>query len=207
MVCRFSYNVNRVFFMEYQDFLVLLQQLTDQPVIFALLIIFMTFVIEDLATTGSALIASQTDVHYILPLTALFVGIVIGDVALFFIGKYASKTKLIQKFLCDKKVQKAQELLDKNLIIAIFGSRFLPGMRFPTYVAIGALGTSFSRFITIVLIAVGIWTGVLFYLFYTLGQSAENIMGALKWVFLGALVLAFVVVPKALTYFLQKKAQ
>lgn len=177
------------------------QNVIDQPVLLFGLIVLATFFLEDLATTAAALIAAQSDINFLLPLSALFVGIVLGDVGLYAIGKYAFHVRFLSRFKDNKKLKKAGEMLDKNLAFAVFVSRFLPGMRLPTYMAVGAYEISFKKFLLIVIFAVGLWSGGLFYLFYTIGEATKDMMGLLQWVGIGFVVFLFVLGPKLFGYF------
>jgi membrane protein DedA with SNARE-associated domain len=191
--------------MNENDILNLLQSVVSQPALFALLIILTTFILEDLAITTAAIITAQTDILVYVPLAALFTGIVLGDIGLYFIGKYSSRISYLEKFKDNNKIQKASKLLEKNLILTILISRFMPGMRLPTYMAIGAFNISFKRFLTTVLFAVGLWSGSIFYLFYIFGDVAKDMMGALKWCGLGFLIFTFVFGPKIFNYFSQQE--
>ncbi len=172
----------------------------DKPFLLAFLIILTTFILEDLATTTAALIAAQTDVHILVPLLSLFAGIVIGDIGLYGLGRYANRYKFLQKFIHSENMERASKMLDKNLILAVLGSRFLPGMRLPTYTAIGMFEISFSKFLGVVIIAVTIWTGILFSLFYMLGSAAEEILGMYKWYALTSLIIILIAGPKVYRY-------
>lgn len=178
-----------------------LQNIVDQPLLLALIIIGISFTIEDLATTSAALIASTTDIGLTIPLMALFTGIIVGDFGLYAIGNYAGHTRYAQKILAKPVGQKLQNLIKKNLFFAVFVPRFLPGVRAPAYIAIGASEVKFERYAMIVICAVGVWTGFIFTLFYHLGAAAESITGPLKWIVLGVLMLLYLLLPKLLHSF------
>lgn len=181
---------------DHSQFMDFLQSVVDQPMLLALIIIGISFTVEDLATTSAALIASQTDVGLFVPLAALFTGIIMGDFGLYAIGHYAGHTKYAEKYLHHPRAEKIFYLIRKNLFLAVFIPRFLPGMRAPAYIAIGASDVKFERYAAIVICAVGVWTGFIFTLFYHLGEAAENITGPLKWAVLVALVMAYLLIPK-----------
>ncbi|MFK7840417.1 MAG: DedA family protein [Bdellovibrionales bacterium] len=173
------------------DIFELLHQVTDMPWLFFLIIIVATFITEDLATTTSAIIASQTEVHFMLPLSALFTGIILGDIGLYFMGSYGGRLRFLKKYKETDKAQIASKLLDKNLMAAILISRCIPGMRLATYTLIGGLQISFRRYISIVIFAVMLWTGILFSLFYKLGDVMQNQPDHIKWGVMTLIVLAF----------------
>ncbi len=182
--------------MNQDDILMLFQNVIDQPLLLALLIILASFILEDLATAAAALITAQTDVHFMIPFSALFIGIILGDIGLYGIGKYSAHFVFLKKFVAQDKVHKLAVALDKNLILAIFTSRFIPGMRLPTYMAMGVFEIWFKRFLSVVIVAVGLWSGASFYLFYLLGDSAEHLFGMYKWYALTFIVFIVVLGPK-----------
>lgn len=180
------------------DIFQILDSLVESPLVFAGAIILATFILEDLTTASSAIIASQTDINFFIPLSALFIGIVLGDLGLYFLGKYASNLSFIKNLKSSEKVIRASTMIDKNLVLTVIISRMIPGMRLPTYTAIGALNLSFTKFLSIVLFAVALWSGILFYLFYTLGSAAGGMTGTLKWWVMGAAIAAIVIIPQAI---------
>jgi len=176
------------------DVFQLLQQVVDTPFLFVVVIIITTLILEDLAITVSAVIASQADIHFMVPLSALFVGIILGDIGLYFLGRYGGRLKFLQKYKKSSKAQAASTLLNKNLIAAIFISRCIPGMRLPTYSLIGGLEVPFILFVKVVLVAVSLWTAILFYLFYTLGDVTQSLPTHLKWGITGCAIVFFIMV-------------
>jgi membrane protein DedA with SNARE-associated domain len=68
----------------------------------------------------------------------------------------------------------------------------------PTYTAIGAFNISFKKFLFTVLVAVGLWSGGVYYLFYSFGGIAEEILGTLKWWGLGTAAILFMILPRTL---------
>lgn len=183
--------------MNENDIASLLHSVISQPLLFSLLIILMTFILEDLTIAATAIITAQSDMMIFMPLMALFIGIVLGDIVLYGIGKFSNHSPILKRVTDNKKLQKARIVINENLILAIFTSRFIPGMRLPTYMAIGAFNISFKKFVTTVLIAVGLWSSVVFYLFYSFENIAEEILGTFKWYGLGAAVILFLIIPQS----------
>jgi len=172
------------------DVFQLFNNTVNTPLLFATIIIITTLILEDLAITVSAVIASQSDIHVMVPLSALFTGIIAGDIGLYFMGRYGARIKYLHKYKQSPKIKTASALLDKNLITAILISRCIPGMRLPTYSLIGGLGIPFVKFVRVVLVAVSIWTTTLFYLFYQLGDLTQLLPPHLKWaITIGAISL------------------
>ena len=165
--------------MNQADIIDLFHQFINEPFWLSLTIILVSFILEDLATIGAAIVTASAGIDFKIPLLALFIGIVIGDIGLYMIGKYSGRIQYFKRFIDHDKTAKAKKWLDRNLLLAVLLSRFIPGMRLPTYVATGLFGLALWRFLTVVLLAVTLWTGTAFYLFYTLGENAHHIIGSL----------------------------
>jgi membrane protein DedA with SNARE-associated domain len=74
----------------------------------------------------------------------------------------------------------------------VFVSRFLPGMRLPTYTACGFLGADFRRFALAAIVATLAWTTLLFSVSLRIGQVLVDHFGVWRWA--GAIGCAVAVV-------------
>ena len=135
------------------------------PLAIFFILFFATFITEDATCFVAGALAGQGKISFALALGACFSGIYIGDLGLYWIGrlfgKSVSKTRLFKRFVSEKRLQKASEWLEERGASAIFLSRFLSGLRLPTYLAAGFLKTSFPKFAFYFFIAVAIWTPIL----------------------------------------------
>ena len=124
-----------------------------------------TLVSEDLTTISAGVLASQGSVHIITALTGCFFGIFIGDGLLYLVGlivgKPALKSPLLKRFLTEERVQRCSDWLEKNGLMVVLISRFVPGTRLPTYFAAGLLGARARFFLPAAALAVAIWTPLL----------------------------------------------
>jgi membrane protein DedA with SNARE-associated domain len=119
-----------------------------------------SFVSEDLALI-SAVALVQTGV---LPLLVGFLaaagGIFVGDLLLFYAGRYGLKRVL------SKKSNQRFDAFGRSgwSRFAVFFARFIPGARFPTYVGAGLARMPGLEFAAITGIAVVLWTGLGFWI-------------------------------------------
>lgn len=124
-----------------------------------------TFFSEDLACLTAGTLAAQGRINLALAIFACFLGIFIGDVLLFLLGRLGGtavlKFRFVERFVTEKTLQKAARFLEKYGIWAIFLSRFTPGLRLPTYVLAGVLQTSFWKFTLFFFLATAFWTPIL----------------------------------------------
>lgn len=130
------------------------------------LFFFATFVSEDAACVTAGVLAGQGRISFVLVLTACFAGIFVGDILLYWTGRLFGNrvlgSKIFRRFISETSVSKASKWLEKRGAAAIFLSRFISGLRLPTYLAAGALRTHFGWFTLYFLIASAIWTPVVF---------------------------------------------
>jgi len=126
---------------------------------------FGTFVSEDAACLLAGTAAANGRVGFAFAVTACFLGIFFGDVLLYgagrLLGARAIDNRFVKHFVSEKAALKASAWLENNAATAVFMSRFVTGLRLPTYLAAGALRTDFARFALYFLLASAIWTPIL----------------------------------------------
>ncbi|MEO7658593.1 MAG: VTT domain-containing protein, partial [Pyrinomonadaceae bacterium] len=128
-------------------------------------IFFATFVSEDAACLTAGALAGQGKISFSLALSACIAGIFVGDILLYWIGRIFGQriieTRIFERFVSKQAVAKASAGLDNRGASAVFISRFVTGLRLPTYLAAGFLKTNFTKFTFYFLIAALIWTPIL----------------------------------------------
>ena len=135
------------------------------PLAIFFILFFTTFVTEDGACLAAGALAGQGRISFALALTACFAGIFIGDIGLYWIGRVfgdsISKTRFFRKIVSERRLKKATVWLEERGPMAIVISRFVSGLRLPTYLAAGFLRTNFTQFAFYFFVATAIWTPVL----------------------------------------------
>lgn len=143
--------------------------------VFFLLIVLSTMISEDLTCITAGVLAGQGRMSLTLAVFACIFGIYIGDLLLFLSGRVFGRRALqiipFKWFIKESAVERASDWFKKKGAWAIFLSRFIPGLRLPTYFAAGVAKTSFWLFALYFLIAVCIWTPVLTGISYKLGAE------------------------------------
>ncbi len=136
------------------------------PLAVFFLFFFATFISEDAASVTAGVLAGQGRISFAVGLTACFAGIFVGDILLYWTGRLFGnrflRSKIIKRFISEKSVSKASKWLNERSATAIFLSRFVSGLRLPTYLAAGALRTHFGKFALYFFIASVIWTPMVF---------------------------------------------
>ncbi|HKR59272.1 MAG TPA: VTT domain-containing protein [Pyrinomonadaceae bacterium] len=140
-----------------------------------------TLVSEDLTCIGAGVAAAQGRISIGLAVFACFLGIFVGDILLFLAGRYLGRPAIhrapLKWFVRAGDVERASVWFSRRGGVVILISRFVPGMRLPTYFAAGLLNTSFWWFALYFSLAAAIWTPLLVILSKALG--AEVLKSAL----------------------------
>jgi len=184
-----------------------LEPYAASPWLLAILLLLATFVLEDVATSAAALLAANGDISVVLAFGAVLLGIVLGDLGLFAAGRLAQRLAWVQRLLTRKGVLATGALVSRNYVGSILFARFMPGMRLPAYTGMGALKLGFKTFATTVVLAVGAWTSLLFWLVYKLGGAAEQLLGQYQWLGVAGVLLIAFMAPKLIAKVLQKSSQ
>jgi membrane protein DedA with SNARE-associated domain len=172
----------------------MLMTLGSTPLAIAFAIVVATFVVEDAATIGAALLAASHAIDPPLALTALFIGIFAGDLGLYGLGAAARTREKARKWIGETRMLKGRDWLKRRYLPALIGARFMPGLRLPTYTASGFLGLPFWPFVAVALVAGIVWTGVIFSLVFAYGPALAEQLGAWRWT-LAAVPLAILLIP------------
>lgn len=165
-------------------------------VIFAVLFFF-TFASEDLACVTAGALVSQNKISLLLAISACFAGIFVGDILLYWTGRIFGrpiiKSKVFAKLVSEQSLAKASDWLENRGLGAIFLSRFITGLRLPTYLAAGILRANFAKFTLYFLIAAAVWTPLL------VGFSAYSLTAFSSNILLGVIFL-FVIIRLGLHF-------
>ena len=137
-----------------------------------------TFVQEDAPTIGAALLASAGKLDWRVAFAACFAGIWIGDALLYLLARGAGRpllaTRLAKRFVKAEALAGGEAWFARRGTWALVVSRFVPGLRLPTYLAAGFLRVSFPKFLLVTGGAVLVWTTALFLAAHWLGEKAQS---------------------------------
>lgn len=142
----------------------------------AMLIIVGTLISEDLTTIAVGVLVGQQKIGFAFGTIACLLGIFIGDLMLYASGRWLGRAALsrapLKWMIKQEAVDRSSEWFIKRGALIITISRFVPGMRLPTYFVAGLLKTSFGYFAGYFALAALIWTPLLTGLSAWLGAEA-----------------------------------
>lgn len=167
-------------------------------IVLMLSIVGASFVSEDLTLIGVGFLAGAGRIDFFWGTLACFIGLYIGDMGVFWIGRLLGRPllrfRVVRWFISPEAVERSSRWLSKRGPIVIFISRFVPGSRLPTYLAAGMLRTSFWRFAFYFFIPTMIWTPALVGLSMKLGPGTMSFIGILEdYAWLAFLVIALMI--------------
>ena len=154
-------------------------------------IIIGTFILEDATTIIVGVLASDGEIRTPLALVSLYLGIILGDFWLYGMGYLAADHRWARWFVNHERYEPIRSWLEERFEGAVFTSRFVPGMRLPTYTAAGFLKLPFRRFVPPVIVGTLIWTSLFFGAAYLFGNLTADWLGPWRWPIAIAIILAW----------------
>jgi len=137
-----------------------------------------TFASEDLTCVATGLLIQRGQVGVTQGILACTLGIFVGDVGLWAIGRLFGRAALSWRWTARRlqhdAPRDAREWLDRHAAGAIVGSRFLPGTRVALYVVSGVLRMPITVFSLWAFIAALLWTPTIVLFSATLGEAARR---------------------------------
>jgi membrane protein DedA with SNARE-associated domain len=158
----------------------------------AVLIVLGTFILEDAATVLAAMQVQSGNLPAGVALASLYAGIVLGDLGLYALGSLSRQVGWLRRLITPHRIQQGEDWLGGRVFKVVFISRFIPGLRLPTYTACGFLRTDWRRFALAAVVATLIWTSLLFTVSLKVGALLMEYLGTWRWA--GAIGFALFVI-------------
>jgi len=145
-----------------------------------------TLISEDLTAIAIGALIREHKIDPLLGTLSCFLGIWIGDLGYWLLGRLVGRPILqfraLSRRLPMAKLEAFGAWFDRRAWAAVGACRFLPGIRVPLYVSIGALSRRTAAFIFWTFAAAAVWTPVLVFLTVLLGdvfaRAFERVIGA-----------------------------
>ncbi len=164
-----------------------------------------TLISEDLTCLLAGWLVSLGRLSFPHASLACFLGILVGDLMLYLLGRVAGRPALRRRplswFVKPESLDKASHWMQTRGARVIFLSRFTPGLRLPTYLLAGALHTRFLSFTAYFALACAIWTPILVGLSAYFGQQLmpeDGDIGASLWKVVPVFIGLWIVIRKLL---------
>lgn len=160
---------------------------------------FLTYLSEDAAVMAGGLAVASGSLIPWEGFLACFGGIWSGDFLLYLIAKHGGRP-VASRFLnsgsrWEERIARSEQWFRKSGIVAIAVSRFVPGLRLPTFLAAGFLRMNTAPFLLLTGTMAAVWVVAVFLIVHLLGDAAPGFIHALKghllWI-VGGMVLLVV---------------
>lgn len=155
----------------------------------------LTFVQEDLPTVSAALLAATGAITWPAGFLGCFLGIWLGDALLYLtargLGRPILERPWARRFFNPAAVAESERWFAEKGTWLLVSSRFVPGTRLPTYLAAGFLRQSFSKFLLVTGLVVGVWTVAIFTLAQFFGGNLLKVLQRFNsegWVLMAVIV-------------------
>lgn len=140
-----------------------------------------TFILEDGATVAAAMQVESGALPMWLALLSLYAGIVLGDLGLYGLGRLSAQVPWVARQLPPHRQETIRAWISGRIFKVVLVSRFLPGLRLPTYTTCGFVGADLKQFTLAAIIATAAWTSLLFLTSLRLGHFLMDHLGAWRW--------------------------
>lgn len=135
---------------------------------------------EDITLISAGILASTGNISLVGAMICGFVGVLLGDSFLFFMGRhYGAKVfgwPGFRRIFTKSRVESARHHVQKDAKLICFIARFLPGLRSVLYLTSGTMGVKPRTFLIqdglAALVSVPIWV----YLGYIFGQNLDYLL-------------------------------
>jgi membrane protein DedA with SNARE-associated domain len=165
----------------------------------AVTIIAGTFILEDAATLLAAMQVATGGVSLAVALGALYAGIVLGDLGLYGLGRLSLENRWARRLVPARRQELGREWASQRMIQIVLISRFVPGLRLPTYTTLGYLRAPLQKFAFAAILATLLWTSGLFYISLKLGVLLMRYLGIWRWAGLAVFCLLLILVGRFAT--------
>lgn len=133
---------------------------------------------EDITLISAGILASMSQITLVGAMISGFLGVLVGDTLLFFIGaKFGRKVFKWPGFssvFTPERIQRSEIAIQTHAKKICFSARFMPGLRAPIYLTSGILKVPFRTFIIqdglAALLSVPVWV----YLGYWFGENIDD---------------------------------
>lgn len=165
-----------------------------------LLLILGTQVAEDFTCIIAGVLASRDVLPFWAASLACAVGILLGDMLLYFLGLFlgppALKRAPLRWMISEASVNRMARWYHRRGGMIILLARFVPGLRLPCYLGAGVLRIPLRRFLFFFIIAVLAWTPILVGVAYLLGDAILSLFERYEhyglWLLLAFLLLMWI---------------
>jgi membrane protein DedA with SNARE-associated domain len=159
----------------------------------SIVIFFLTFLHEDAAILAAGFSKVENGLPLLFAYVPVYLGIVAGDVIIYWLGRLAQSSKWLKSKIIGPKVERVNLWLNDHLVRVLVVCRLTPGLIFPTFVACGWFKIPFWRFATVSIIAGAVYSSIVLTIVILFGNLVLFHLGYWAWGSLAVIVIFFAV--------------
>jgi membrane protein DedA with SNARE-associated domain len=159
----------------------------------SVVIFFLTFIHEDMAILAAGFSKVEHGLPLLFAYIPIYLGIVIGDIGIYGLGRLAQSNKWLKSKIIGPKVERVNQWLNTHLVRVLVVCRLTPGLLFPTFVACGWFKIPFWRFATVSIIAGAIYSSIVLTIVIIFGDLVLFNLGYWAWGSLALIVIIFAI--------------
>jgi membrane protein DedA with SNARE-associated domain len=188
------------------QFLALLAAASGSKPLQAITIIGGTFVLEDAATLLAAMQVASGAIALPVALLALYAGIVLGDLGLYGLGRASLGNRWARRLVPKRRRNLGRDWVRGKIVPIVLVSRFVPGLRLPTYTTLGFLKAPVLQFALAAVAATLLWTSGLFFISLKVGTLLMRYLGVWRWAGLVVFGLVLIAIGRLATGLYNKRS-
>jgi membrane protein DedA with SNARE-associated domain len=158
-----------------------------------------TFILEDAATLLAAMQVASGAIALPIALGALYAGIILGDLGLYGLGRASIRFRWARRLVPKQRRNLGRDWVSQRMLPIVLVSRFVPGLRLPTYTTLGFLRAPLMKFAGAAILATLLWTSGLFFISLKLGVLLMRYLGVWRWAGLVVFGLVLIMVGRLAT--------
>ena len=139
------------------------------------------FFFEDITTIVVGVLAADGIIGVPLAFLSLYLGIALGDTALYTLGAYARTHPRFSRYIDHDFTSRFRGWLTQNYAFKAFSGHFIPGFRFTTFVASGFFRLPLKTYIPAVIAGGLVLETTLFTLAYWFGNATTTWLKPVRW--------------------------
>lgn len=178
------------------EFTSLLSAAGGSPPLQASAIVVGTFILEDMATLLAAMQVATGAIELPVALAALYAGIILGDLGLYGLGRLSNTSGIARRLVPARRQSLGRVWVSQRIVPIVLVSRFVPGLRLPTYTTLGFLRAPFATFAGSAIVATLLWTSLLFVISLKVGLLLMRFLGVWRWVGLAVFAVILIAVGR-----------
>lgn len=174
----------------------------DSILLLSLAIILCALFLEDLTTVIVGVLAADGIVPVPVALLSLYIGIALGDTALYSIGAFARTHPRLAHYIDHDFTAPFRTWLGHRYAFKIFSGHFVPGLRFTTFIASGFFRFPLRTYASMAVAGGLVLEMTLFTVSYWFGSFSSKWIGEVRWGIAGVflLILFFIARHNILMY-------